>query len=182
MLLNALKGAYPSLQQISKDHLIEADAQFERGTCLVEKTTTSGSDSITTWAIATAADAADPSKVVHFALQGSDDYQALMAGTLGSTGYVAKVSALSCTMPMEIETDMFTGDDIQVGDYLMVGDNGKLVKHTTGKTAVLQVTKAPYTRWSNNADASGVTTGFRQGTNVTVLAGRTVFIPNLATA
>jgi hypothetical protein len=180
MLLNVLKGAYPSLQQISKDHVIEASAQFERGTCLVEKTETSGADSVTKWAVAGVDDAADKTKVVHFALQGSDDYQALMAGNVSGTGYVAKVTAISCLQPMEIETDMFVGDDLKAGDYLMVGANGKLVKHTTGKTAVLQVTKAPYVRWSNNADATGVTAGFRQGTNVTVIAGRTVFLPALA--
>lgn len=175
MLLNVLKGAYPSLQQISKDHLIEADAKFERGTCLVENTV----GDKTTWKIAGDDDAGNPGAVVHFALQGSEDYQALMAGKLSDTGYIAKVSALSCTMPMEIETDMFSGDDLVAGDYLMVGEGGKLVKHTDGNTAVLQVTKAPYVRWSNNADASGVTTGFRQGTNVTVIAGRTVFLPAL---
>jgi len=178
MLLNVLKGAYPSLQQISKDHLIAADAAFERGSCLVETT----SNGVTTWKVAGTTDAADPGAVVHFSLHGADDYQTMQAGSLSGSGYVPKVSALSCTMPMEIETDMFSGDGIAVGDYLMVGANGKLVKHTSGNTAVLQVTKAPYTRWANNADATGINTGFRQGSNVTVIAGRTVFLPKLATA
>lgn len=178
MILNVLKGAYPSLQQISKDLLIAADAVFERGSVLVMDTTTSGTDSITTWKVSEAGDSAK-AVPAYFALQDHNDYQAKMAGTLSSTaGYAPKVSALDCRMTMEIETDMFDGD-VKPGDYLMVGAGGKLVKHTTGKTAVLQVTAAPYVRWCNNADAAGEP-NFRQGTNVTVIRGTTVFLPGLA--
>ena len=184
MLLNVIKGAYPSLQQISQDLLISAEdsAKLERGSCLVQNTTVSGSDTLTTWKVASATDQATATPVF-FSLHGADDYQTKMAGTLSSSGgYAPRVSALSCTQAMEIETDMFSGDGIKAGDYLMVGADGKLVKHTSGNTAVLKVTKGPYTRWSNNMDATGASAGFRQGANVEVVRGLTVFLPKLVTA
>lgn len=184
MLLNVLKGAYPSLQQISKDHLIATDTAFERGSCLVETT----SNGVTTWKVAGTTDATDPAAIVHFSLHGAyknvDDYQTLMAGKLSTTGYTPRVSALSCLQPMEIETDMFTeevGSELAPGDYLTVGANGKLVKRTaTTQNAYLQVTQASHARWANNADASGVGGDWRQGNNVNVITGRTVFIPAVA--
>jgi len=176
MILNAIKGAYPSLQQISKDLLIAADAVFERGSVLVADTTTSGTETITTWKVAQASDAKKAS-IAYFALQGHTDYQAKMAGALSSTaGYAPKISALACTMPMEIETDMFSGDDLKPGDALTFGANGRLVKAGSGDTVVLQVTRGPYVRWSNNSDSAGEA-DFRQGANVTVIRGMTMFIP-----
>lgn len=173
MLLNVLKGAYPSLQQISKDHLIEADAKFERGICLVEQT----AGDATTWKVADTTSAADPTAIVHFSLHGAGDFQTLQAGTMVGKEFLARVSALSCLQPMEIETDMFSGTP-EVGDYLTTDKDGKLVKRTADtQNAYAQVTKAPYSRWANNADSSGVVSGFRQGSTVSVIAARTVFIP-----
>lgn len=174
MLLNVLKGAYPSLQQISKDHLIAFDEKLERGACLVESTDENG---ITTWKIAGADDATDASKIVHFSLHGYNDYQTIMAGVVGSH---AKVSALSCLQTMEIETDMFTetvDGELKPGDFLTVGANGRLVKRTSdAQNAYAQVIQGNHDRWANNAPTFPGPE-FRQGNTVAVITARTVFIP-----
>jgi len=179
MLLNVLKGAYPSLQQISKDHLIDTAEKFERGICLVEQF----ADGVTTWKVADGTTAEDPAAIVHFSLHGADDYQTLQAGTMVGEKFSARVSALSCLQPMEIETDMFDKEaDLEPGDYLTTGAGGILVKAANdgSQNIYAQVTKAKYARWSNNAESGGVPSGFRQGATVDVIAARTVFIPATA--
>jgi hypothetical protein len=179
MVLNVIKGAYPSLIQISKDLPLSADETItvERGSLLYE---TADNE----WRVASGATAAGnattPGAFVYFALQAEDDLTAGMAGGVPTTGGDPKLSGLACSPTIEVETDMFdSGETYAVGSYCKVGTNGKLAPHTNHATAVLQVTKAAYVRWVNNAPAVA---GWRTGNNVTVIRGRTMYIPNLTTA
>ena len=178
MVLNVIKGPYPSLIQISKD-LPLSDAEtiaIERGTLLYE---TSDNE----WRVATASQAGTataPGAFVYFSLMADTDLVAGMAGGVPTTGGSPKLSALACQPTQEIETDMIdTAQNYTVGSFCAAGANGKLVPHTNHATALLQVTKGKYVRWVNNAPA---VVGWRTGNNVTVVRGRTMYIPNLTVA
>jgi hypothetical protein len=181
---NPIKGAYPSLQQISKSLPVHADATgIVRGSLVYES---SG-----TWKLAGAAQATNPAAYIHFALKSQLDLTAGMAGTIGQGSGMhwngttmvrgtAVVPALSVGMPMEVETDMFdTGETYASEDLLTVGANGKLTLHTAGDNIVGQVTKGVSTRWVNDAVA---VTGWRTGANVSVLVFRTLWVPTYTAA
>lgn len=179
MVLNILKGAVPSLIQISKSLPLSADETIsvERGSLLYE---TADNEWRVASGAAHAGNATTPGVFVYFALQPDDDLVAGMAGGTPTTGGSPKLSAVACSPTIEIETDMFDAEETYaVGSFCKVGTNGTLSPHTSAATAILQVTKSPYVRWVNNAPA---VVGWRTGNNVTVLQGRTMYIPNLVTA
>lgn len=177
MLLNVKKGPYPSLTQMDKELLLSADetGEVERGICLYQ-------DSDDEWRIAgetQAGDATTPGEVIYFALQPEGDLTAQMAGGApGTDGLQPKIAALACTPTIEIETDMFDGTPSS-GDNLSVGADGKLVEHSDGETVIARVTKAPYTRWVNNAEA---VSGWRTGNNVTAIRALTMYAPSVVTS
>lgn len=181
---NPIKGAYPSLQQISKTlPVASGQSGIVRGSAIYED---AGE-----WKLAAAAQAADATAYIHFALQGQDDLTAGMAGSRGQgpAGHwngsaivegTARVAGLAVGQPFEFETDQFdSGEVYNAGDLLTVADGGKLAPHTTGNNCVGQVTKAVTTRWVNNAVA---VTGYRTGANVAVLTARSLWLPLLATS
>jgi len=179
MVLNVIKGAYPSLIQISKDLPLSASEVItvERGSLLYE---TADNEWRVASGAAHAGDATTPGAFVYFALQAEDDLVAGMAGGVPTTGGSPKLSGLSCQPTIEIETDMFdSGETYAVGSFCKVGTNGNLAPHTNNATAILQVTKSAYVRWINNAPA---VVGWRTGNNKTVLRGRTMYLPGLVTA
>jgi hypothetical protein len=178
---NPIKGAYPSLQQISITKAVDTAATgIVRGTMLYEDGTA--------WKVVTTALNSDASAYPHFALQAQDDLTAGMAGTKGQgpakhwngsamVAGTATIAALAVGQPFEFETDQFdaTGTYL-VGTLLTFLDDGKLGVHTAGDNCVGQVTKVVTTRWVNNAVA---VTGFRTGDNVSVLTARTLWVPKL---
>ena len=181
---NPIKGAYPSLQQISKTLPVAAgETGIVRGSAIYED---AGE-----WKLATATQKSDATTYIHFALQAQDDLTAGMAGSLGQgpAGHwngsaivdgTARIAALAVGQPFEFETDQFdSGEVYNVGDLLTVDDAGELQPHTTTENCVGQVTKAVTTRWVNNAIA---VTGYRTGANVAVLTARTLWLPRLATS
>jgi hypothetical protein len=174
---NVLKGAYPTLQQIDKTLVLKAgETDVVRGTLIYEDTNGQ-------WVKATASDDADPAKHIHFALMPQDDLTAGMAGSVGqgaygpNTGGLPRITGLSCSMPMEFETDQYdTGQTYAIGDLLKPANGGVVTLHSTGKNCVGQVTKLVASRWVNNAVA---VTGYRTGANVNVLTARSLWVPKL---
>lgn len=193
-LLNIIKGAYPSLQQIDKT--MPADTtngvNIVRGSLMY---IASGKFVIGA-ADATCQGVADttPGAYMYIALM---DYGDLVAGMAGGVGQGVKggldhlgaapsgpaLTGLAISMPMEIETDQFDVLNPQwnpaVGEFVMCGPNGKFIKHTDGLTALGQVTQATTTRWANDAIA---VTGWRTGNKVNVIRIRTMYIPNMSVA
>lgn len=167
---NVLKGAYPTLGQIDKIlPVADAETGIVRGSAIRDN----GSQE---W-IRTAADAASQGAagvagpVIFFALQDQGQPDVGMAGVL---------NALSCTMPMEVETDQFdAGGTFAVGGYVMAGADGEVTDHTDDLTAIGVVTKGPTTRWVNDAVAVA---GSRTGNRVDVIAFLTTYQPNLSIA
>ena len=163
---NVLKGAYPSLRQLDKTLPLGAGAtSIVRGTCM--------KIDAGTFVIADSANGGvhDPGPVIYFSFQNASDPDVKMAG--GITG-------MPCTMPCEVETDMYSGAPV-VGNFLMSGAAGVLAVHTgtvaAPKTAVGLVTKAPAYRWSNQAvQVAGVSTGNK----IQTIAFWTMYAPNLA--
>jgi hypothetical protein len=186
---NPLKGAYPSLQQIDKVLAVASgESGIVRGSCLYAHTDN-------TWKLATASDDADAGKYIYWALQGQDDFQAGMAGSIGqgpggvwngshaspavSGSGAARVAAIACGMPGEYETDQYdTAQVYAVGDLLKPGASGKMTQHSTGKNCIGQVTKVVTTRWVNDAIA---VTGRRTGANTNVLTFRSLWVPLMTT-
>lgn len=166
---NVLKGAYPTLAQIDKVlPVADAETGIVRGSAIRVE---SGE-----W-IRTAADAASQGAagvagpIIYFALQDQGQPDVDMAGVL---------NALSCTMPMEVETDQYDGaGSFPVGGYVMAGADGKVTDHTDDLTAIGVVTKGPTTRWVNDAEAVA---GRRTGNRVDVIAFLTTYQPNLSIA
>jgi len=183
---NVLKGDYPGLRQIDKTLDVgSAETGIVRGSALY----IDGSGSVPVFRLAGDTQATDPTATIYFSLMAQTDLVAGMAGTagqgaaagvtdpvLGTVSGVAKVTGLSCGMPLEFETDQYADTDYDVMALLTVGASGKLTPHSTGDNVVAQVTKAPATRWANNAEAVA---GYRTGANVTVLTARTVWVPTL---
>lgn len=167
---NVIKGAYPSLMQIDKTlDVAVGQSGIVRGSLIYQDGAT--------FKLATAAIKADPSKYVFFALQGQNDLVAGMAGSIGQgfAGGTARVTGLAVGMPLEFETDQYKSDEAYViGQLLSIGNGGKLAPHGAGDNVVAQVTKTAFVRWVNDAVA---VTGYRTGANVSVLSGRTMWIP-----
>jgi hypothetical protein len=163
---NVLKGAYPSLVQLDKT-LPVGDAV----TSLVRGNTLRVDTSNDTW-VKTADDAASkgaagtPGPVIYFALQDQDQTDVSMAGGL---------TALSCAMPMEVETDQYNGTPA-VGTLLVGGLDGKVQAHADGETAVGVVTKAQHRRWINDKVVAGTST---RGGFGNVIAFTTMYAPDI---
>jgi hypothetical protein len=171
---NVLKGAYPHLQQLDKtlplgtggDTLVRGSAMYASAGKFVP----AAND------VATHGVAGTPGPIIYFCLQNAADPDVKMAN--GVTG-------LSCTMPMEVETDQFDDSAIVLGCYLMasagnvsgVPNTPCVSLHTTGCTAIGLVTKAAYTRWSNNAVAVA---GVKTGNKISVISFWTMYAPELA--
>lgn len=163
---NVLKGAYPSLVQLDKTLQVgDAVTDLVRGNTLRVDTATN------TW-VKTADDAASkgvagtPGPVIYFALQDQDQTDVSMAGGL---------TALSCTMPMEVETDQYNGTPA-VGALLVGGLGGKVQAHADGETACGVVTRAAYRRFINDATVAGTTT---KGGYGNVIAFATMYAPDV---
>jgi hypothetical protein len=176
MLLNVKKGPYADLAQNSKSLKVSASetGTVERGICLYM-------DANGEWMIATSSEAGDattPGAFIYFALQGSDDLTAQMAGgTPTSATAQAKIAAIGCSPSLEIETDMFAGTPA-LNDNLAVGDDGLLEAHADGETIIAQVTSAAADRWVNNAAAVA---GWRTGNNVSAISVVTMYVPCVTT-
>jgi len=194
---NPIKGAYPSLQQISKTLPVHADSAalgtIVRGSLVYANEDGAG------WMLAEVADDSSIGKYMYFALQAQDDLTAGMAGSKGQgparywddtspdtvgTNMGAgtpTITALACGQPFEFETDQYdaAAGALGVGGLLTAGVDGVLTAHDTGENCVGQVTKVATSRWVNNAVA---VTGFRTGNNVSVLTARTLWLPRLVTA
>ena len=172
MVLNVIKGPYPSLTQVDKDALLDSGetVAVERGSLL--KINGSGN-----WNVCQAIDAGDathPGAFVFFAFMPDTDLTAQMAGGYPINGnQPPKLAGLAVSPTNEIETDMFSGSP-SIGDFMTCGANGVLVAHANGNTALLRVTKAATTRWVNNAVA---VSGWRLGNSVSVIRGLTMYIP-----
>ena len=163
---NVLKGAYPSLVQLDKTLKVnDAVTDLVRGNTLRVDT------SDNTW-VKTADDAASkgvagtPGPVIYFALQDQDQTDVDMADGL---------TALSCSMPMEVETDQYNGTPA-VGAYLVGGLDGKVQGHAVGETAIGVVTKAQHRRWINDKVVAGTTT---RGGFGNVIHFLTMYAPDL---
>lgn len=163
---NVLKGAYPNLVQLDKTlPLGTGGTALVRGSVMYASAGTfvpSAADQASHGA------AGHPGPICYFCLQNAGDPDVQMAN--GVTG-------LSCTQPMEVETDQFDSSAIVLGSYVMAGANAKLTLHTTGCTAIGLVTKAAYTRWSNNAVAVA---GVKTGTRISVISLWTMYAPDMA--
>lgn len=167
---NVLKGAYPSLKQLDKTLPPLAGEAIVRGSLIMEA---AGKFKLTTDDAAGQGAAPAPGPMVYFALHGIDDPDVEMAG--GMTGMPVQA-------PCEVECSEFdAAGTFAVGGFVMAGA-GKLKDHATGATAIGVVTKAPYHRWSNAADAPAALVGKRTGNRVSVVALQTMYIPNLVTA
>jgi hypothetical protein len=170
---NVLKGAYPTLQQLDETLPVAGGVTgIVRGSCL-----RAADDAGTRSWFITAADATNqgaantPGPLIYFALQDQGQPDVDMAGAL---------SALPCSMPMEVETDQFdAGGAFPIGGYIMAGAAGVVTDHTDDKTAIGQVTRSPYIRWANDAIA---VTGKRTGNRVNVISFWAMYIPNLSVA
>ena len=172
---SVLKGAYPSLLQIDKTLAVASgETGIVRGSLIYEDSAT--------WKLATATQATDVEAYLYYALMSQEDLTAGMAGSRGqgAPNGVPRVTGLACSQPMEFETSEYdTGESYAVGDLLTCGASGKLTPHSTLDNCVAQVTKAPYSRWVNDAIAI---TGYRTGANVNVITARSLWVPRLATS
>ena len=174
MILHVINGQGFSLGQVGRTELVSASEEIEiqRGQLLYVDSNgefrVAGEDQ--------AGDATTAGEVVYFALQGSDNMTAQMAG--GLDGSQPAITGLSCTGSLLIETDMFDGE-LTPEMLLSVGENGKLVELQDGQTAVARCVSAPEVRWANDAVA---VPGRRTGGNATVIRALTLFAPQVATA
>ena len=180
-----LKGVYPGLAQIDKTLSVGVgETGIVRGSLMyVDASYNTGDGGV--FRLADEGRATDPAAYLYFALVGQDDFQAGMAGSIGQgnaqvgdengvfTAGAARVTGLAVGMPMEFQTDQFTGQ-LVTGDYLTCGADGKLVKHTAGDNVVAQVTASAFNRWVNDAVAIE---GRRTGASVSVINARSVWIP-----
>jgi hypothetical protein len=162
---NVLKGAYPSLTQLDKTLKVN-----DAVTNLVRGNTVRVDTSDNTWVktaddVASKGAAGTPGPIVYFALQDQDQTDVSMAGGL---------TALSCTMPMEVETDQYNGTP-SVGTLLVGGLDGKVQAHADGETAIGVVTKAEYRRWINDRDVGGTSIGAYGN----VIAFMTMYSPDI---
>ena len=149
-----VKGSYPSLAQVDKSLPVASAAiKIERG-MIVALTSGDGSDTQKdgVWSLPTADD-----KLLYVALTDSTDPTAAFAGT----GFDPKgdgvplITALDLGQDAEYETTMFDGDaaaPYEVGAALYATATGLLSTAQSGEV-VGYVTRAPATRWINNAIA-----------------------------
>ena len=175
MLLNVIKGPYPSLSQMDTEKMKSAleAGTIERGSLLY----VNGSDEWQIAGVAQAGTGAGAGAFIWIALQPDSDLVAVMAGTgpvapVGST-VRPKIAALAVSPTIHIETDMYLLTP-KLGEFLKVGAGGKFTKHSNGATAIGRVTRAPYMRWVNNAPA---VVGWRTGNNVTAIRCLTMYVP-----
>ena len=184
-LLNIIKGAYPSLSQIDKT-LPTASTGIVRGSLMY---VAAGASAFTIGAADATCQgtAAVPGAYMYIALMDYGDLVAGMAGGvgqgvtggldhLGAAASGPKITGLAISMPMEIETDQYSGG-LTIGQFVMCGANGQFVLHTDGLTALGQVTQGVTTRWANDAQA---VTGWRTGNKVNVVRIRTMYIPSMS--
>jgi len=144
---NVLKGAYPSLVQLDKTlKVADGVTDLVRGSTI---RVSSGTWVKTADDVASKGEAGTPGPVIYFALNDQDQPDVKMAGGL---------TALSCTMPIEVETDQYNGTPA-VGTLLVGGADGKVQAHAAGETAIGVVTKAAYRRWINDKDVGGAALG-----------------------
>lgn len=163
---NVLKGAYPNLVQLDKTlPLGTGGTALVRGSVMYVSANTfvPSADNVASHGTSGTSGA-----VCYFCLQNASDPDVTMAN--GVTGLV-------CTQPMEVETDQYDTSSIVLGSYVMAGASAKLTLHTTGCTAIGLVTKAAYTRWSNNAVAVA---GVKTGTRISVISLWTMYAPDMA--
>ncbi len=158
--LNVIKGDAPGLSQFDMV-APTADLTITRGNAIY---IAAGKFVKSTADAAGQGSATVAGPVAYFSLGNSADPDAKMAGV---------ISGLACTDAYRLELDSYTGTPA-VGDYMAMGADGNLVPHTDGLTAVLRVTKAAYTRYSNNAAVPGKD---RTGNTITVIEGDTCFLP-----
>ena len=175
---SVVKGAYPGLDQIDRCLPVgTSETSIQRGSLVYED------DSDTSvgpqFRLAGAAQAADPRAYIYFSLVDQTNFTAGMAGSYGQgpAGGVAKITGLAVGMPLEVQTDQFdTGTGIVAGDLLAPGAGGLVTTHAAGQNCIGQCTKAPFSRWVNDAVAVA---GRRTGANVEVINLRTMWLPGL---
>lgn len=184
--LNVIKGAYPSVDMVTQTLPISASETGEvvRGSAVVI-----GSDNCFRLGVyGDGYTAGTIGKIVFWALQGAENYEAQAAGSVSQP----VIAGLPCTFPLEIETDQYleskaTGAiTYNVGDFLQVGaydggavGAGKVAPKVDKGTAIGVVTRAPYRRWVNSATA---VENQRTGNNVNVIRFITVYAPVLTNA
>lgn len=203
-----LKGGYPSLQQIDKTLDVDAAQMASADKIVRGSLVYVTSDNV--FSLAGAAQATDPAALIHFALQGQDDFQAGMAGSVGQgpdgvwngtfddygLGVIvdgsARITALACTMPLEFQTDQFDSDTITsqtpVGTLLTCGtgtcagvaNKGGLLVAHASGSNVVGQLTAAPSDRWVN-DAVAVA-GRRTGAMATVINVRTLWLPLLVTA
>ena len=173
---NVIKGAYPDLKQLDKTlPLGTGGTALVRGSLMLASAntfiptdgtkTSNGCGNLTSPTTGNV-----PGPIVYFCLQNAFDPDVKMAN--GITG-------MPCTQPMEVETDQYDDTSIVLGSYLMAGEDGLATLHVDGGTAIGLVTKAAYTRWSNNAV---VVEGYKTGGRITVISFWTMYAPVMANA
>jgi hypothetical protein len=161
---NVVKGAYPSLVQLDKTLPVgDGVTGLVRGSALY---VSSGAWLVTADDAASHGVAGTPGPVIYFALQDQGQTDVLMAGGL---------TALACTMPIEVETDQYVGTPA-VGTLLAGGAGGKVQAHVAGQTAIGVVTKAESRRFINDKVVSGTTTKGGFGNVLTFL---TMYAPDV---
>lgn len=203
-----LKGAFPSLQQIDKtlsvagDQMVSAD-KIVRGS-LVYVTADNA------FALAGDSQATDPTALIYFALQGQDDFQAGMAGSIGQgpdgvwdgtfdeygngniVAGAARITALACTMPLEFQTDQFDADTITaqtpVGTLLTCGKGTCAGVANKGGLLVAHgsgdnaVAQLTAVPFERWINDAVAVVGRRTGAMSTVINARTMWLPLLVTA
>lgn len=202
MWFSPLKGAHLTLSQIDKTLPVEAGAAnvgIKRGSFVCVGTNGG-------FKLYDATDAANPKAIPYIALQDYNDFQAGMAGGVGTApvaagaavgaaptgndlllldkpaligGDTPRITAISGMQPGEYQTsNIDASSTYAVGDALTVGAGGVLVPYPAagGKNIVGYVTEGVKTRWVNDLGASA--NGARiSGGNVDVIAFTTAWIP-----
>lgn len=142
-----VKGSYPSLAQVDKTLPIAAgSAKIERGTIVA----LAQGDDPKSDGVFKVADATDT--VLYVSLQDDTDPTAGFAGSaFDPKGGVPAITGIDLAQDGEYETSVFAAGDYVVGDKLYVAD-GQLTKTGSGKVVGI-VTRAPATRWVNDAIA-----------------------------
>lgn len=203
-----LKGAFPSLQQIDKTLSVDSAQQVDtdkivRGSLVY---VTAGN----AFKLAGDDQKTDPTALIYFALQGQDDFQAGMAGSIGQgpdgvwdgtfdeyglgniVAGAARITALACTMPLEFQTDQFDADTITgqtpIGTMLTCGEGTCAGVANKGGLLVAQASGENVCGQLTAApferwvnDAVAVV-GRRTGAMATVINVRTLWLPLLVTA
>ena len=175
---SVIKGAYPGLEQIDRCLPVGSDeTDIQRGSLVYEDDSdgTLGPQ----FRLAGVTQATDPRAYIYFSLVDQTNFQAGMAGTVGQgpANGVAKITGLAVGMPMEVQTDQFDANvGLSAGDLLAPGAGGLVTAHAAGQNCVGQVTKAPFSRWVNDAVA---VVDRRTGANVEVVNLRTMWLPGL---